>query len=106
MNLQRGQRGQAPPCVIALCRRILKRVNPEENLWIESLIRLPLSPIRLPLRAKKNGWVNLDDVDMERPVVDMERPVVVVVEGVEKLRVAVEGGDKQQWTQGCNPMMQ
>ena len=99
MNLQRGQRGQAPPCVIALCRRILKRVNPEENLWIESLIRLPLSPIRLPLRAKKNGWVNLDDVDMERPV-------VVVVEGVEKLRVAVEGGDKRRWTQGCNPMMQ
>ena len=88
MNPQRGQRGQAPPCVIALCRRISKRVNPEENLWIESLIRLPLSPIRLPRRAKKNGWVNLDEVDMKRPV-------VVVVEGVEKLRVAVDGGDKR-----------
>ena len=99
MYPQRGQRGQAPPCVIALCRRILKRVNPEENLWIESLIRLPLSPIRLPLRAKKNGWVNLNEVDMKRPV-------VVVVEGVEKLRVAVEGGDKQRWTQECSPMMQ
>jgi hypothetical protein len=85
--------------VIELCRRILKRVNPEENLWIESLIRLPLSPIRLPLRAKKNGWVNLDEVDMKRPV-------VVVVEGVEKLRVAVDGGDKRRWTQECNPMMQ
>ena len=88
MHPQRGQRGQAPPCVIELCRRILKRVNPEENLWIESLIRLPLSPIHLPLRAKKNGWVNLDEVDMKRPV-------VVVVEGVEKLRVAVDGGDKR-----------
>jgi hypothetical protein len=82
-----------------MCRCILKRVNPEENLWIESLIRLPLSPIRLPLRAKKNGWVRLDEVDMKRPV-------VVVVEGVEKLRVAVEGGEKLQWTQECNPMMQ
>jgi len=38
--------------------------------------------------------------------VDMKRPVVVVVEGVEKLRVAVYGGDKRRWTQECNPMMQ
>jgi hypothetical protein len=61
---------------MAMCQRIRKRVNPEENLWIESLIRLPLSPIRLPLRAKKNGWVILDEVGMKRPA-------VVVVEGVE-----------------------
>jgi hypothetical protein len=85
--------------VIAKCRRILKRVNPEENLWIESLIRLPLSPIRLRLRAKKNRRVRLDEVDMKRPV-------VVVVEGVEKRRVAVEGGQKLRWTQEGNPMMQ
>ena len=85
--------------MIALCRRISKRVNPEENLWIESLMRLPLNPIRLPLWAKKNGWVNLDEVEMKRPV-------VVAVEGVEKQQVAVEGGDKQRWTQECNPMMQ
>jgi hypothetical protein len=61
---------------MAMCQHIRKRVNPEENLWIESLIRLPLSPIRLPLRAKKNGWVILDEVGMKRPA-------VVVVEGVE-----------------------
>ena len=89
-----------------MCRRILKRVNPEENLWIESLIRLPLSPIRLPLSpirlplwAKTNGWVRLDEGDMKSLV-------VVAVEGVEKLQVAVEGGEKLQWMQECNPMMQ
>ena len=84
---------------MAMCRRILKRVNPEENLWIESLIRLPLSPIRLPLWAKTNGWVRLDEGDMKSLV-------VVAVEGVEKLQVAVEGGEKLQWMQECNPMMQ
>ena len=41
-----------------------EEVNPEENQWIESPIHLPLSPIRLPLRAKKNGWVRLNEVDM------------------------------------------
>ena len=77
----------------------MKRVNPEENLLIESPIRLPLSPIRLPLQAKKNGWVRLDEGDMKSLM-------VVAVEGVEKLLVAVEGGEKLRWMQECNPMMQ
>ena len=82
-----------------------------------SPIRLPLSPIRLPLRAKKNVWVSLDCVAYPGLVRTRracrlvrtrwwgeghgnpcpfprlggkgEGPVVVAVEGAEKLRSPV-----------------
>ena len=83
-----------------------------------SPIRLPLSPIRLPLRAKKNIWVSLGCVEYQAGLVRTRRacrlvrtrrwgvghgnpcwwvglggkgesPVVVAVEGAEKLCSAV-----------------
>jgi hypothetical protein len=56
------------------CLGIPKRVNPEETLCSVGPIRLPLSLIRLPLRAKKNGWVRLNEVDLLR--VPMTRRVL------------------------------
>ncbi len=48
------------------CLRIPNIVNPEKTLYSVSPICLPLSLIRLPLRAKKIGWVRLDEVDLLR----------------------------------------
>jgi hypothetical protein len=52
--------------VVIPCLRIPKRVNLEESLCSVGPICLLLSLIPLPLRAKKNGWVRLDEVNFLR----------------------------------------